>query len=569
MQKIIEIKPDEIVHLPLKFVDLDPEQPRKTVPEEYIDELALDIKKTGVLQPVIVRPNTEQEGRYIIVYGECRYRGSKQAKKRSIPAILDQINKGELDRLINQVKENHQRRPLNPMEMSSFLKKLRDKFGMKSQKKIEDTLKAHGINNMSRSYISNIIRLQELPDWIQQLISNGKLTAAHGKYILPALVSDTVMSDLKEKLDDNTDISTRELQGEIFDMFDENHNSLQRHWITPFDYKVQCVESGCQKMRKMNNGQGGNDEDNTDTYCLDSECHAEKVSAYRELKKIELQEMYSTTAETDEPTEPKEFTADEKGVVDVEKQELYEDDDYYLIEQARFEKQECIGCEHCFQVKVGNDDIAELDLKEACFNIPCYNQKESEFFALEEQARVAFYSVKDNIRQQISISLSTKPALLYDVLSWIVCGRPSPVEDGAEYDDYLDTDLDTEEKLNEAKLNSLEAFVTGTANSHQDILAAQASAQLCVDELIYLTKHLKLSVEGYRINDEYLRDKTSDQLLDLLKTHNIIDEEIQEKYADKDLAELYQLCLDSADDIGVPAGIQDAWTELTKENDNA
>jgi len=554
-----EIKAGEIAKLPMNLIDLDPDQPRKEVSEAYLEEFAEDIKSKGVLQAITVRANDDDSGRFTIVYGECRYRASKLAKKRQIPAVLDTINKNDLDRFISQVKENYYRKDLNQIEMAGVLKRLRDDFGMKSQKKIEEALIKHGIKNMSRSYIANTIRLLDLPESVQNKIAANTITPAHGKYILSAMVSDNVLKSIEEEIENDPEITTRELQEHIFYAFDEHHKCLDRRWETAFDYQSQCVDVSCPNMHKMTV------ENEARYFCLNNQCHEEKTVAFHE---IEDDDENTAALHGEDDIEPKEVVVDENNFVDTEEQELAILEDYRLIEDANFEKQECIGCEHCHQVKIGDNGIASMDLKEACFHLPCWEEKTDDYFDLQAQHRHAKRSLLQSLRVQIAATLPTFPDLLQAVCAWTVSGRPTPDEDSAEFENWIDDDNELQEQFIEAKLTSLASFIQNVDN-HGELIAQQVALQMEDDDILYMANFFDIKTDTYRINEEYIGHKTADQLVQLLLDTGIIDEQIKAEYSEKDLPELYQICLDSAADMSTPDDINTIWQSLTEENNDA
>lgn len=291
----IDMQPGVVAALPLDLIDFDPGQPRKDIDQAYIEELAADICANGVLQPITVRPNPKALGRWYVVYGECRTRGSRVAGQQTIPALLAK-DADDLTRLLNQVKENHIRRSLNPIELALVLRRMRDEFKVKSNKRIEETLKTHGITNLSDSYISNLIRLVELPDWAQQAIREGELTASHGKYLLQACASEPVMTILMEEIvEDGEEYSVRDLQNRIGSLFISHHINLTNATQTPFDYKEECVQAGCQHMRKVS----GNEVWEGFTFCLgDPECHKAKRRAAAEAKRQAHMETVGADANT-------------------------------------------------------------------------------------------------------------------------------------------------------------------------------------------------------------------------------------------------------------------------------
>lgn len=555
--KIHTVNPGEIVNLPLGVIDFDPDQPRKDVPGEYIEQLGADIKAQGLLQPITVRPHEEDEGRFIIVYGECRYRASKHANKRLIPCQLDTLNKDALGRFLNQLKENHHRKNLNAMELAQVLKRLRDDFGFKSQKAIEKTLAKHGINDMSRSYISNMIRLLDLPEWAQNLIRQGELTAAHGKYLLTATASEAVMEGLKNDLAESTDITTRELVDDIYSYYTRNHKNLVVQWVTPFDVKTQCVDADCSQYKKISDGE------REGVFCLNEQCHAEKCAAYKEARQRERNEPVETHIE---PTPVKAV----EGVVDLKDQEAELEDgfDYEILAEAPFETRDCFGCEHCLQVKTGEEDIAALDLKEACFNLPCYRQKTENHFEQESLKRHAHASIREDLRHQVAEYLVEHPDTLRAVNAWIVTGTPEFNSRGVPiFDCYLETEYEMEEILTDRGRTHLKAFIE-QPDEAVDLLAQIAADQLGDADLIYMAELAGASLEHYRINNQLIRTMHEVELLDLLQAHKIIDDKIRWRYEAKDLAGLIDDVNDAAETIGAPEIIKTTWQPFIEEIKN-
>lgn len=384
---VAELAPGIVTELPLAAIDLDPDQPRKDVPQEHIDALAADIGQSRVKQPITVRPHPEQAGRYIIRYGECRYRASLQAKKKTIPCLLDteEDTQGDpLARLLDQVKENHIRRDLNPMEWAGVLRRMRQDHSIKSINAIEDTLKGHGITNMSRSQISNLMRLQELPEWAQEMIRAGRLTAAHGKHLLTALRSEPVTEALREALvDEGEELSVRALQDHIFEQFRHKHITLDGYW-QPFDYKQECAAAGCQKMRKITT------EHDSATFCLDKQCYKAKEQAACEARAQARTERLGGGSAGEEGEE-REYIApqvDADNRVDIDQQE---DVDYIPLNGNSIDTTECQQCPHYHIAtwkRYGTDEINSIP---GCFasTDACYRAKADEARQRREAERQA------------------------------------------------------------------------------------------------------------------------------------------------------------------------------------
>lgn len=167
-----EKKADEVLRLPIRLIDPNRNQPRRTFDEAALKELAQSIEAVGVLQPIIVC----QEGeRYSIVAGERRYRASRMAGFEEIPAIVRDWN--EQARLEAALIENLQRDDLNPIEEAMGVRRLMDEAGMTQEKAAERLGK-------SRSALANLLRLLNLPESVRGLIQAGKLTAGHARALV-------------------------------------------------------------------------------------------------------------------------------------------------------------------------------------------------------------------------------------------------------------------------------------------------------------------------------------------------------------------------------------------------
>lgn len=152
----------------------NPQQPRTRFPDEALDELAQSIVVNGIVQPIVVRPF---DGRYQIVAGERRWRAAQRAGLRKIPAAIKEVADDKLLELA--LIENIQRQELNPIEEANAYRKLIDTIGL-TQEEVSSRV------GRERTLIATTIRLLQLPDDIQGLIEEGKLTAGHGRAILMA-----------------------------------------------------------------------------------------------------------------------------------------------------------------------------------------------------------------------------------------------------------------------------------------------------------------------------------------------------------------------------------------------
>ena len=168
-----EIKENEVIEK-LKITEVEPnrDQPRKNFDEEGIEELAESIKRYGVIQPIIV---VKKDDYYEIVAGERRWRASKKAGLKEIPAI---IREGT-DRHNKEVAliENIQREDLNAYEKALGIKELMDNYSLTQQEVAE-------ILGKSRSGIANTVRILNLDPRVLELVKQGKLAEGHARTLL-------------------------------------------------------------------------------------------------------------------------------------------------------------------------------------------------------------------------------------------------------------------------------------------------------------------------------------------------------------------------------------------------
>ena len=169
-EKIMETADEEeIKEIPISKLRVNPYQPRKTFNEEALKELAESIKEHGVIQPIIVKKSIKD---YEIVAGERRYRASKLAGKETIPCIIRNFTDEQMMEIA--VLENLQRENLNSIEEAMAYESL-----MKNLNLTQDQV-AKRVGK-SRSYITNILGLLNLPNEVKVLVKDGKLTQSHAR----------------------------------------------------------------------------------------------------------------------------------------------------------------------------------------------------------------------------------------------------------------------------------------------------------------------------------------------------------------------------------------------------
>ena len=158
--------------LPISQIVPNKDQPRKVFKEDELAELSDSIKQNGILQPLLVR---KKGAKYEIVAGERRYQAAKLAELKEVPVIIKDISDEEVFKLA--LIENLQRSDLSPLEEARGYKQLLKEKGC-SQEEVARLV------SKSRSAITNTMRLLDLPEEVQALVEDGKLTAGHARAIL-------------------------------------------------------------------------------------------------------------------------------------------------------------------------------------------------------------------------------------------------------------------------------------------------------------------------------------------------------------------------------------------------
>lgn len=159
--------------MPLGWLKPNPFQPRKSFAVDELQELANSIREKGVLQPILVRPRGGES--FEIVAGERRWRAAQLAKLHEVPVVVRELSDGESLELA--IVENVQRADLNAVEEATAYQELIDKFAYTQEKVAEQVGK-------SRSHIANTVRLLKLPEPVQALIREGKLSAGHARTLI-------------------------------------------------------------------------------------------------------------------------------------------------------------------------------------------------------------------------------------------------------------------------------------------------------------------------------------------------------------------------------------------------
>ena len=177
-----DIKPNEIgldftiARLPIEKIQANKQNPRSVFSEDELVDLANSIKEKGIVQPIIVRELNNAET-YEVIAGERRWRAAQIAQLDNVPAIIKNLS--DVDALEIAIIENVQRSNLSPIDEATGYQRLIDIYNYTQ----EDLAQVIG---KSRSYIANILRLNNLPAKVKDYLSSGQLTIGHARALISA-----------------------------------------------------------------------------------------------------------------------------------------------------------------------------------------------------------------------------------------------------------------------------------------------------------------------------------------------------------------------------------------------
>jgi ParB family chromosome partitioning protein len=179
---------EAIVQIPVDAIHANPRQPRQTFDLDTIEELASSLEQHGLIQPIVVCP--DGSGQYELVAGERRWRAARSLGWETIRAV--ERTASEHERLELALIENLQREDLNAMDRAEAIQNLVESFGLTH----EDVARRLG---KSRPSLSNLLRLLDLPEDLQEMVRDGVLTEGHGRALL-ALQRDEARRELADRI---------------------------------------------------------------------------------------------------------------------------------------------------------------------------------------------------------------------------------------------------------------------------------------------------------------------------------------------------------------------------------
>lgn len=208
--------------LPLSQIRTNENQPRKSFDQDKLNELADSIRQNGVLQPILVRKVGDQ---YEIVAGERRYQAAVLAELKEIPVVIREISDKEVFQLA--LIENLQRADLNLIEEAQGYSKLIRDNGL-TQEQLGKIL------SKSRSSIANTLRLLDLPDEVQDMMAEGRLSAGHARAILAVADEEARVRLARKVLEERLSVRQTESLAPLFSVMRQEE---RRREPTPNSFK--------------------------------------------------------------------------------------------------------------------------------------------------------------------------------------------------------------------------------------------------------------------------------------------------------------------------------------------
>lgn len=223
--------------VPVEFVRPNPKNPRRSFTNDTLDELAESIRQKGIIQPIVVRTNTNLPDIYEIIAGERRWRAAQRAGLHEVPVVV--VDVSERESLELAIIENVQREDLNPIDEARGYEQLAADFGYSQ-------IDLANIIGKSRSHIANTLRLLKLPPSARKLLEEGQITAGHGR----ALLASTNPESLAKQILDNG-LSVREAERLAQGDQERPRGESSHHTKAPKDADTLALERSLTELLGM------------------------------------------------------------------------------------------------------------------------------------------------------------------------------------------------------------------------------------------------------------------------------------------------------------------------------
>lgn len=222
-------KVNVVLNIPVNHIRANPHQPRKDFKREALDELADSIKKHGLIQPITVRYIGEK--RFELISGERRLRASKIAGEEEIPAYVREVNDEQM--IAFALIENIQREELNPLEVAMGYQRLMEECNYTQGEVAERVGK-------NRSTVTNMMRLLQLPDFLQAALRDEKISTGHARALISVEKETDQRSILKRILKKSLSVrQTENLVRSLSEKDDKRDSRKQTKKESPFLNQIE------------------------------------------------------------------------------------------------------------------------------------------------------------------------------------------------------------------------------------------------------------------------------------------------------------------------------------------
>lgn len=218
----------DVTVVQITSLQANPYQPRQTFDQAALTELSESIRQNGIIQPLVVRKTNDQK--YQIVAGERRFRAADLAGLKEVPIVIGQFDDDTMMEIA--IVENLQRENLNPIEEATGIKNFMEKMQL-TQEQVADRL------HKSRSAITNLLRLLNLPQPVQKLVIDQKISMGHARALL-ALNDPKKMNQVAELIvKDN--LSVRQVEQIAKEDHPNSKTPLEKQATKPLDKNMSAI----------------------------------------------------------------------------------------------------------------------------------------------------------------------------------------------------------------------------------------------------------------------------------------------------------------------------------------
>lgn len=227
-----QVSQDGVIEVDIKLVDPNKNQPRKTFNAESLKEMADSIRQHGIIQPLVVN---EQNGRYMIIAGERRFRGAIIAGLKTVPVVVKHYTEKQIKEV--SLIENLQREDLNPVESAKAIRELMDVYGF-TQESVADRI------GKSRPAIANTLRLLSLTPEVLSLVEKGKLSAGHARCLVTITNTDAQLKLALAACDNK--MTVRDLEKAVKDFF--NPKSIAKKQAPEQSLELKALANNMKRV---------------------------------------------------------------------------------------------------------------------------------------------------------------------------------------------------------------------------------------------------------------------------------------------------------------------------------